>query len=110
MVDGEVDFEQSRTVGQDDAQTRLEQVADAAEVHDGGRLLRQPQLVEFEEQMAVEAVEVRHVGHLKRGPQSSAVDRNRGNLSSRFLSFAACIKSCHFCLIQRWFIDFRQAT
>ncbi len=55
-VDGNVNFEACRAVCQDGADVVLEEVPDVGELHDVARLLGKPELVEFNEEVAVEFV------------------------------------------------------
>ena len=57
-VDGNVDPQADLWVREGGADVVLEEVPDAVELHDVGRLLAQPELVELDEEVAVQVVEV----------------------------------------------------
>ena len=58
-VDGHVDPKAHVRVGEGGPDVILEEVPDAVELHDVGGLLAQPELVELDEEVAVQVVEVR---------------------------------------------------
>ena len=64
-VDGHVDPKAHLRVCQTGPDVVLEEVPDAVELHDVGGLLAEPELVELDEEVAVQVVEVRQPGPAK---------------------------------------------